>query len=132
MAEKLDHMPWYGARYYDDEDVKVMGDIEDAWYHRLLWHQWIHGSIPLDEVACRGIARPEFGTTAKRWHAFYDKYVKKLFPAIDEYRGQNSTVEEIRAAVMAAAEAKTEQAKLAASRRWAKQREILDANEQRK
>lgn len=137
MADKLTRMPLDGNRFYGDEAVKVMGDSEEAWYLRLLWHQWEHGSIPTDERLCWKVARPEFGTQAKKWDRFYQAFIigngstKSLFPPLDEYRGQNSTLEEIRAEVLAAAEARTEKAKLAASARWAKTQAIVEQNSSR-
>jgi len=88
-------MPLYGFDYYSDEQVQLMTDKQDAWYHRLLWHQWAHGSVPIDEHLMRKIARPEFGTRAKEWADFFTMS-GELFPAIDGYRGQNTRLEEVR------------------------------------
>jgi len=110
MGDKVPFMPLYGFDYYSDEKVQLMTDKQDAWYHRLLWHQWVHGSVPIEEVPARKIARPEFGTRAKEWSCFYVMYCE-LFTPIDGYRGQNARLEQVRAKHIKDAEARREKAR---------------------
>lgn len=112
MGDKVPFMPLYGFDYYSDEKVQLMTDKQDAWYHRLLWHQWVHGSVPIDEQQMRKIARPEFGTRAKEWADFF-AMSGELFPDIDGYRGQSTRLEEVRAKHIKDAETRREKAKKA-------------------
>jgi hypothetical protein len=46
VAEKLPFLPFFGRDFYDDDRVACMGYAEQGVYVRLLWHQWVNGSIP--------------------------------------------------------------------------------------
>src|SRR4030043_2258487 len=115
MGDKAPFMPLYGFDYYSDEKVLLMTDKQDAWYHRLLWHQWVHGSVPVDEQLARKIARPEIGTRAKEWSDFYVMF-SELFPDIDGYRGQNARLERVRAQHINDTETRREKARKAGIR----------------
>lgn len=39
---------WYPKDYDSDEAVKLMTYEQEGIYHRLLDHQWLHGSIPAE------------------------------------------------------------------------------------
>ena len=39
---------WYPKDYDSDEAVKLMTYEQEGVYHRLLDHQWLHGSIPAE------------------------------------------------------------------------------------
>lgn len=112
MGDKVPFMPLYGFDYYGDEKVQLMTDKQDAWFHRLLWHQWVHGSVPIDEQSARKIARPEFGTRAKEWADFFIMF-GELFPAIDGYRGQNTRLEEVREKHLSDTEKRRHKARIA-------------------
>jgi hypothetical protein len=56
------------------------------------------------------------GTPAKIWHSFVET-LPTLFPAVDEYLGQNQRLEEIRAEHVGAQERRTERARSAAQAR---------------
>jgi uncharacterized protein YdaU (DUF1376 family) len=46
MKDKLPYMPFFGRDFYDDDTVACMTYEEQGMYLRLLWHQWVNGSIP--------------------------------------------------------------------------------------
>jgi uncharacterized protein YdaU (DUF1376 family) len=48
MANHLPFLPFYGRDFYDDDRVACMSYEEQGMYLRLLWHQWVNGSIPED------------------------------------------------------------------------------------
>ena len=102
MANKLPWMPFFGSDFYGDSKVQAMTDRQEAWYIRLLWEQWKHGTICTLEQSVRKVASPAMGTKAEEWGDFYQwvtegyKGHDALFPSVDEYRGQNPRLEELR------------------------------------
>jgi hypothetical protein len=126
VGDKLEYMPWYWRDFLLDDKVEVL--LEDDrmkwWYLRLLAHQWDHGAIPLDGVACRAIVKPSFGTPPRAWDSFIN-VLGVFFPAADEHQGQNGRLEEIRGEVVDAADKRKQHAKVAASARWEKQRALV-------
>jgi uncharacterized protein YdaU (DUF1376 family) len=95
------------------------------WYIRLLSHQWDHGAVPLDGTACLGIVHPHVSVRRKEWEEWAEM-MDIFFPAIDEYMGQNKTLEEVREEVVGAAEKRSQHASKAAQAKWAKQRALLE------
>jgi hypothetical protein len=45
-ASKPPYLPFYGRDFYDDDRVAQMSYHEQGIYLRLLWHQWVNGSLP--------------------------------------------------------------------------------------
>jgi hypothetical protein len=43
---KPPYMPFFGRDFYDDDRVAQMSYHEQGIYLRLLWHQWVNGSLP--------------------------------------------------------------------------------------
>jgi hypothetical protein len=130
---KLDYMPFFGRDFYFDDKVKVLTDRQEAWYMRLLWHQWEHGVVPLDEQLCRSIAKPEFYTKAQEWQQFHQK-IETLFPATDEshFEGANPKVEAVRAKSVAVMEAKRKGGRTRAKQLWGDKDTNEDSNEDSK
>jgi hypothetical protein len=128
VAEKPEYMPLLYRRLLEDEDFIAMECAQKWWYVRLLIHQWVHGSVPVGDAGLvRKIINPSMGSTAKMWCDFIDRWVPSKFPLVDEYRGVNQTVEEIRAFVTEAAEKRSQKASKAAQAKWAKQKAMLEA-----
>ena len=126
MADKLEYMPWLHHRFILDDRVQTeLTDNMKWWYMRLLAHQWDHGVVPLDGNACACIVNPHISVRRKEWVEFTEK-LPTFFPPLDEYQGQNATLEQVRARIVEAATVRTEKAKHAASTRWAKQRALLE------
>lgn len=48
MKRKAPAYQWYPKDYDSDEAVKLMTYEQEGIYHRLLDHQWLHGSIPAE------------------------------------------------------------------------------------
>lgn len=88
MAEKLPWFPFYGYLFFDDEAVKLMDDAGVGRYLRLLWHQWIHGSVPTEPVALARLLRVEPPAVEE---------LLSVFPTSADGRRRNPKLEEIRA-----------------------------------
>ncbi|MGE0353421.1 MAG: hypothetical protein AB7Q69_09290 [Gemmatimonadales bacterium] len=87
MAEKLPWFPFYGYLFFDDEAVKLMDDAGVGRYLRLLWHQWIHGSVPTEPQALARLLRVEPSGVED---------LLPLFPTSPDGRRRNPKLEEIR------------------------------------
>ena len=88
MAEKLPWFPFYGYLFFDDEAVKLMDDAGVGRYLRLLWHQWIHGSVPTEPPALARLLRVEPSAVEE---------LLPVFPTSADGRRRNPKPEEIRA-----------------------------------
>jgi len=97
VAEKLPWFPFYGYLFFDDEAVKLMDDAGVGRYLRLLWHQWIHGSVPTEPVALARLLRVE---------PFAVEELLPVFPTSADGRRRNPKLEEIRAEQEAARDAR--------------------------
>lgn len=62
-------MPFWGADFYGAENVLLMSWEERGLYQALLWHAWIHGSIPADPDAIARLVHAEPAWFATRWAA---------------------------------------------------------------
>lgn len=96
MAEKLPWFPFYGYLFFDDEAVKLMDDAGVGRYLRLLWHQWIHGSVPTAAAALARLLRVEPSAV--------EGVLLPVFPTSADGRRRNPKLEEIRAEQEAARE----------------------------
>jgi hypothetical protein len=114
-------MPWYGRDFYGDEAVKLMTDRQEAWYHRLLWHQWEHGSIPDDLMSWFAIAHPEIGPDDLEWEAFA-RQMDRLFPPSADGRRRNTKNAEVREKHETIREVRSHAGKLGAEAVWAQRR----------
>ena len=88
MAEKLPWFPFYGYLFFDDEAVKLMDDAGVGRYLRLLWHQWIHGSVPTEPPALAQLLRVDAAAVEE---------LLPVFPTSADGRRRNPKLEEIRA-----------------------------------
>ncbi len=95
MAEKLPWFPFYGYLFFDDEAVKLMDDAGVGRYLRLLWHQWIHGSVPTEPPALARLLRADAPAVEE---------LLPVFPTSADGRRRNPKLEEIRAEQEAARE----------------------------
>jgi len=95
MANHLPFLPFYGRDFYDDDRVACMSYEEQGMYLRLLWHQWVNGSIPEDPAqVARVLGVPSV-----------PEQVLACFPASDGRR-LNSRLQQERSRIAAERDAK--------------------------
>jgi hypothetical protein len=75
-------MPFIGDDFYGSETVMLADEAAEAMYHRLLWHQWRNGGVPVEPDHIRAILPPKFCKRfAKTW-----AQIEKKFPIVDGRR----------------------------------------------
>lgn len=63
------YFPFFGSDFYESEHVLLMTWEERGLYQALLWHAWLHGSIPEDPAMIARLVRAEPQWFAERWRA---------------------------------------------------------------
>lgn len=126
-AEKDFWYRWYPRDFEADEPVKLMTLEEEGAYHRLLDHQWINGSLPIEPAQLARICKNVTPAKMRRlWSA-----LAACFTRIDTAEGpryQNRRLERERAKVMAYRDQRSAQARHAAQTRWQTSASTADAS----
>lgn len=117
MAEKALYYPWFPRDFLADEVVLPMSLAEEGAYRRLLDHQWLHGSIPADLDAQRGICKNVTPREMKKiWARVSICFVEM---SDDPSRLYNRRLQRQREEVQRVSEKMSKKGKDGAAKRWA-------------
>lgn len=120
-SDKSPSYQWYPRDFEADEHVKLMDLEAEGAYRRLLDHQWLHGSIPVDVIAQAAICkRVAVGRMRRLW-----AQMRACFVAVDDdpTRLVNRRLERIRAERELYLEGQRQRGRDGAERRWAELRD---------
>lgn len=112
-SNKLIWFPFYPADFITSESVLLLSNAEVGVYIKLLCHQWIEGTIPLDREAVFHIAGVNIGEHKDSEYLW--TVVQRLFNgrSTDGQRMFNERLESVRSDSLATASRKQESARLA-------------------
>lgn len=116
MAEKALYYPWFPRDFSADEAVLPMTLSEEGAYRRLLDHQWLHGSIPVDLGALCGICK---NVTPREMKKIWTRVSVCFVPVPDDpTRLYNRRLERQREEVEQRSAKMSRKGKLGAEKRW--------------
>jgi len=105
--------PFYGSDFFESESVKMMTWEERGIYLALLWHAWVHGSIPADLELVRRIVGLNQEEMREKW-----KIIGRCWVQGEPGRLVNRRLEDVRAARARYRERRSAAGKAGNNARW--------------
>jgi uncharacterized protein YdaU (DUF1376 family) len=112
MSHAFDrYMPFFGADFYESENVLCMSLAGQAVYLKALWYQWRHGSLPADQQRLARVLGVTSDQMAELWPE-----LQPCFEVVED-RLANARCAVERERVLAASEAASKAGKSSAAKR---------------